>query len=353
MYSIKNPIKLYSLLFFSSLLFVGLFAIFTTGVQAEGTQSPPRGTIVLSPKFPTPGQTVQARFYSASLDQDTALITWRLNGEIIQQAYSETVVTYKVGEIGTVSKLSVTAEDAKGFRVTVESVSYVSDVAIVWEGSTYTPPFYSGKALQTPGSEVTLVALPSVADSKGNLYDKNDLVYMWSINNSSVPVVSGKGKHSVTLKNSNAQTNFLLTLLVKDPQGNTRAAKLLEIPLSQPKIVLYEDSPLIGIRYDKAIEHTYGIFDREATIVAEPYFTTASNRTDPVLKYTWSVANVEYTKPGSITLGSEGAGSGSTYLSLIIKNTKYWLQSGRADLEIEFGKSNAWGSDVNPDTESL
>ena len=331
-------------------------AVFATtrplSAQAQAGAGLVKASIEITPKYPTPGQMVKAKLHSSSLDNDTALITWRLNGEIIQQSYSQREVTYKIGEVGSVSKITVVAEDASGFRVSAENTIHVGDVSVVWEGRTYTPPFYQGRALQTPGSEVAIVALPTILNAKGVAYTADELSYSWSTNHSTIPQISGKGKHSVTLINDKPFEVFTINLLVKDPQGVVRVGKKFVIPANQPSVVLYEDSPLIGIRYDKAITGTHNISDRETTIVSEPYYISASTRTDPALTYTWSIAGKTYTSPGSISLGSEGVGSGTALINLVIQNTAYWLQNGRADLTVDFGLNDTW-RDINPDTDAL
>lgn len=310
-------------------------------------------SIEVSPRYPTPGETVRAKFYAPSLDRDTSLIAWNLNGEVLQQEYSGTELTFTAGEVGQVLVLSVTAEDAKGKRVSGEVTLYVSDIVLVWEGKTYAPPFYQGRPMHSPGASVSFVALPTVVDSKGNVYKNDDLIYLWYTTKSSVPTISGKGKHSVVLQNDQPFTTFSVRLEIKDPQGTMRIQKHYAIPTEQPKVLLYEDVPLVGVRYDRAIGKTFGIFDRETTVVAEPYHISATSRTDTILNYAWTIAGETYTKPGSIALGSDGVGYGSTYVSLVIKNTKFWAQSARADVQVDFGKNEAWGSDVNPETQAL
>jgi len=333
-------------------LLVGTSFTSTQILHAQSSDRMVEAVIELSPKFPTPGQTVKAQLHASSLDKDTALYTWRLNGEIIQQSYSQKEVMYTIGDVGTVSKISVSAEDASGYRVSAEHTIRVGDVSVVWEGRTYTPPFYQGRALQTAGSEVAMVALPTILNDKGVMYSADELSYSWSTNYSTLPEVSGKGKHSVVLTNSSPFEAFTINLLVKDPQGIVRVGKKFVIPANQPSVVLYEDSPLTGIRYDKAITGMHSIYDRETTLVSEPYYISASTRTDPVLAYTWTVAGKTYTSPGSISLGAEGAGSGSSHVNVVIQNSAFWLQNGRADLTVDFGTNDTW-RDTNPDTTAL
>lgn len=335
-------------------LFTLLIGIVFMSSQTLHAQTVTGGMVVIeiTPKFPAPGQTVKARLQSPGLDYDTALITWRLNGEIIQQSYSQTEVTYQIGEVGSIAKLTVNAEDGNGYKVAAEHTVHAGDVSVVWEGRTYTPPFYRGRALQTAGSAVALVALPTILNEKGVLYSADELSYSWSINHSIRPQYTGRGKHSVVLTNSSPFEPLTINLLVKDPKGNTRVGKKFIIPANQPSVVFYEDNPLTGIRYDKAIRGKYSIYDRETTVVSEPYYISALTRTDPVLSYKWTIAGKDYTSPGSISLGAEGVGSGSTNIKLVIQNSAFWLQNGRADLQVDFGADDTW-RDINPDTNAL
>lgn len=337
-----------------SLIAVFVFCIFipTESLFAQGFGGIKSAFIEISPKYPLAGERVKATLSSPSLDTDTALITWTLNGEVAQQAYSEKTFYFNAGGVGDHMTLRVDAEDGSKKRVSSQKDLYISDLVIVWEGKTYTPAFYGGRALASPGAYVAINAIASVTKSDGALYDKKDLSYVWRAGNANTPRVSGFGKNSILLQNENPYESFIVYLEVKDPGGEVRATKKIFVPGTEPKIHLYEDNPYIGIHYDRAIGSTYGIYGGEATVVAEPYFMSVSSRIDPLLNYTWSVGNTTYSSPGSITFGAEGNGFGSTPLSLVIKNSEYWLQSARFDKRIDFGGRSQW-INTNPNTTTL
>lgn len=334
---------------------LAIFALFllapTNHLFAQGLGGVKTASIDLKPKYPLAGERVKATLNAPSLDVDTALISWVVDGKVVQQSYSGKDFEFDAGKVGDHMIIQVNAEDGAHKKITTKRDLYISDLVVTWEGMTYTPPFYKGRSLASPGSYVTLSAIPSVTKSNGSLYDKKELSYVWKSGGASVPKITGFGKHSVIFQNENPYNLYNIYLEVKDPSGEIRATKSLIIPNTQPVVYLYEDNPY-GIYYDRVIGSVYGIYQKEATVVAEPYFMSASSRIDPVLTYTWTVGGETYNSLGKITFGAEGDGFGSTKLNLIIKNLEYWLQGARLEARIDFGGRNQW-LDTNPETTTL
>jgi hypothetical protein len=77
---------------------------------------------------------------------------------------------------------------------------------------------------------------------------------------------------------------------------------------------------------------------------------STQTRTSPALEYTWSIDDKKYTNPGNLTFSPEGSVSGTSYLNLIIKNTKYWLQNGQASVTINYGQRNTWIDEATENT---
>jgi hypothetical protein len=291
---------------------------------------------------------VQATFVGTSIDLDTAIITWSIDGKILEKKFSSKTISFTVGSVGTTMNVSVDAEDGRGSKASASNQIRVSDVTVLWEGRTYTPPFFKGRALQSPGSEIVLSTISKVVDKNGKFYNIEELSYIWTTNHSSVPELSGKGKHSVLLRNQQPFQDLHVNVQVKDPLGEVRVVKNIVIPSTSPILLLYEDDSSIGMRYDRAVESEFSIYNREATLVAEPYYMSASTRTDELLKYAWSIDGTTNTTPGSLSFSpGENAGVGTTYLSLIIESTKHWLQNGRSDVKIHFGAQGQWGGAVS------
>jgi len=347
--------RLYTILSFN-ILFAALFFLFVPFVFVSaftGIEGMTVANIEFSPKYPTPGDGVKAYLNAPTIDDDTSLITWTVNGKVIQKTYGGNTISFVAENVGDVYMVTAKAEALNGDVVTAQRKVQVSDVVVVWEGRTYTPPFFAGRALQSQSAEVAFETLPSIVDENGNLYDPNELFYSWTINDASSPSLSGKGLHSAVLKNNFPTNDFAVVVRIKDIKGDVRAVKKIVVPASPPKIILYEDSPLVGIRYDSALKESLGVYGRKATVVAEPYYTSAKTRTDPVLEYAWSIDGTTYSSVGDITFEpAEDSLSGSSSLELVIKNTKYWLQNVRTSLTINFGQRSLWG-DTNLERKAL
>ena len=332
------------------LLFIALFVVL---IPLKSTAEVGNKKLTLDPKLPTPGETVRAELIAHSLDFDTALVTWRVNGEVIEHGYSLPTIDFVAGPVGTTYTISATAEDASGERVFLERGFTVSDLSIIWEGRTYTPAFYEGTALLSEGAEVALQAIANVTNSYGGLYAPHELSYSWVISNAGSSKLSGKAKHSVVVKNFRPREPLTVYVSVKDPTGVIRVEKSIRIPVHSTKTVLYENNPYVGIRYDKALGEVLGVYDREVSILAEPYYMSAKTRRDSTLEYEWLVAGERYQSPGGLVFGVEGDASGSTNVQVTIKNKKYWLQTARADLSISYGERNTWAIEEPANTTAL
>lgn len=347
---------LFSIMCTAAVLFVAYFATSSVHPQkayAQFVESGPLagGSISLKPAYPRPGDTVTATFKTSHIDLSQSVITWRLNGEVVQQGYSDKTYKFSVGDIGSVFILQVSAENQNGKRVAKSATIRVGKVSIAWEARTYTPPFYGGRALRSPGSAIALLALPSVMDENGTLIDPSTLTYMWSIDKGSSSVVAGRGKQSAILASEQPFDPFTISLKVKDMNGEIRAVAKITIPVVRSKVLFYEDNPLLGIRYETALQDTHTIPSEEVVVVAEPYYMSSDSRSSDMLTYEWHLNNETYDFPGSIILRPEGVGAGSARINTIVTNKKFRMQKTREELTILFGIQNGWeNTDTNPKT---
>jgi len=213
----------------------------------------------------------------------------------------------------------------------------------VWEARTYTPQLYLGRPLHSAGSDVVFSAVPTIVNSAGSLIDKKDLIYEWYIKGSSQPVVQGIGKHTVVLSPRDVWFPVSAILLVRDQTGEVRAEKRVEAPLQDTEVLLYEDNPLRGIRYAKALTGVYDMQDVEVSLVVEPYHFSATGRSDERLQYEWTVDKEPYTARGGLVLRPEGGVTGQSTLNLNVVNTSHFLQRAGVSTQIKFGARSIWG----------
>ncbi len=303
-------------------------------INFGGTE--PGTTLVLFPANPTPGETVEATLTSVNADVRSSLVTWTLNGKVMLSSRNADTFSFVAGNNGSRETLSATITPDAGASI-VKTVSVVvSDVVLVWEARTYTPPFFKGRALQSPGSEIVLLALPNIKDPDGTTYDPAKLTYEWYTDSDPNPVFSGYGLQTVTLKNSNSFGAFRVTVKIKDKTGTQRALRNIDVPVESAEIVFYPDDPLLGIEYNNPFNTTYQLNGQSLTVVAEPYYLSVKKRTDQALTYAWAVGTQSLDTQGSITLRPEGKGSGASRIALTLTNTNEWEQRIYGDTLIQF-----------------
>jgi hypothetical protein len=131
----------------------------------------------------------------------------------------------------------------------------------LWEADTFVPQFYKGKALPTYKSIVKLTAIPrfNTFASDPALYS-----YAWTANQIQ-SMGKGLGKQSVLVPMKYSGSSVPVEVTVtdhasgSDPSATTSATQLSSGSAQQrlvavdPLILFYEDAPLLGIRFDRAL----------------------------------------------------------------------------------------------------
>ena len=321
------------------LIISGAFVFHTHTAQALGLDLLTLGSaqIELDPPYPSPGTRVEATFRSTALDIYSTNVTWTMDKKVVLRASGDTRYHFIAGPIGSVMVLSATAHDAEGVERTATAIIRVSDVSLVWEGRTYTPPFYLGRALSGGGGSLVVLALPVVPDSSGQPTATDQLYFEWHADDGTTPFAYGLGKAAVLYRSRPLSTEPpSVSVVVKDINGAVRAARTISVPVTDPSVVLYEDDPLYGIGYDRALGNEYPIAGRAVSLVAEPYYFSVPSRTDTSLTYAWEVGEQTLENAGSITLSPGGDGGGVSPLRVAVTHNTVWQQRADASTQIAF-----------------
>jgi hypothetical protein len=318
----------------------------------EELESISTASLTLDPAFPAPGETVTATFESFAMDLNLASITWKMDGVVVQQSQGGKTYTFTAGLLGSRSQLSVVATHPSGKVLSADTKLLINAVSLIWEGQTYTPPFYRGRALAGPGANSIVVAVPSVFSPNGSLYDPATLLYEWRINAGSNPFAAGIGKTSIEVVGGMRPIPARVSVIIMTPSGETLASEYIDVPITQPEVLFYEDDPLSGIQYAKALQGRNSLTSREMVLVAEPYYMSAITRTDPGLEYVWTVGGSREQNKGSVILRPEGVGEGVAQVTLVLTNKEYFMQRIRGDLSFTFSAGQTAES-VGPNTTAL
>jgi hypothetical protein len=270
---------------------------------------PPPLEIQASPEAPVPGATVTVSAKSYSGNPDETTYTWTVDGRVVDQGLGRNVITVTAGVLGSATVVVVTATEGATSRGEASVTIRPADVDIVWEGATYVPPFSGILPLPNGGSRITFVAIPQVEGSNGSR-DPGALIYTWRVNNGQSPALAGRGKSVFVVSTPPRFANpFSVSVEAATSDGSARARRSVTIEPATPSIVVYEVAPLLGIRFDRAMQGSFALMD-EASFEAFPLYIGEG---DPTAVTSWTVNGTKQEagdKPREITLRKTGEGAG-------------------------------------------
>lgn len=96
---------------------------------------------------------------SNSVDLETADIEWVVNNTPLSRGVGLTSQPIVLGVVGESTEVTVSVYEDEDVLLTTSTLTIApATVSIHWESNGYTNPFYRGRALATPGTEVTVEA---------------------------------------------------------------------------------------------------------------------------------------------------------------------------------------------------
>jgi hypothetical protein len=232
--------------------------------------------------------------------------------------------------------------------VVLFSVGYVvkayaaPSVDLVLEPMSYTAPFYKGKPSFASQGTVKIVAIPNAIIS-GQKVSSQNLIFKWTKDDIVMGDLSGKGKNSITIYGQIPVRDIDISVEVLSSLGEILAENNAFISVGNPKIVFYENSPLLGKLFNKALTNNYFLGDKEEVLItAEPYFFDVQKNTSTELKYSWSVNNGAVSPNGKINelllrqVNKDTKGTASVNLN--IDNNNRLFQYTDNHFNINFGQ---------------
>ena len=323
----------------------GIIALLTLGIVAPvGAQfSAATQSIVLSvsSEFPEPNQQITASVESFSFDSNRSFISWSVDGVIVAEGQGLLDTTFSVGEAGTETTLRVIAATPNG-PVSAERTFRPALVDIVYEAESYTPPLYRGKALVASQNIVRVIAVPFLFDGSGNRIDSDRIIYTWSVGNRVAQDQSGMGRDAFAVVGPRGSGQATIYVTAESPDGLTTARSALTIATVDPFVIFYENDPLRGVRFERALENTFRLNNEEVMITAVPYFLTGNERAGETTQYQWNLNGNRVDNPlsdtSSIVLRETG-GSGTATLSLKLQHLENILQRAGSSLRVLFGQT--------------
>ncbi len=322
----------------SLLLVVGLMA--APAVYAQALPAPIQ--YVVYPEVPGPNQTVNIEAQGVGSFLGDADIVWTQDGKTVQSGVGVRKYTFTTGALGQKTTVGISIDSSQGsFSKTFSFTP--SLINLVWEADTTIPPLYKGKALYSAGSSYKVVAFPTVYSGSSRI-SPNALSYQWSHAGDSVPDQSGLGRYVFAGQGDQLQASEEVSVDVYYGTAKVGSATL-SIPVTAPKIVLYERDALRGAIYDAAMPQAISLQANEITLQAEPYYFSMAAKNAGTLSYVWTLNGESVSGPdtarGVLTLRQSGSGAGSAAVGVTMQNTNpdQFVQTAQTALQIVFGAS--------------
>lgn len=302
--------------------------------------------ISTNPSTPGPNQFVTATIESFAMDLDRATISWYSGGKLIQEAIGKKTFTFKTGSPGSLSNILVfiQIEDKPPLQKTLNIRPATVD--LVTEAQSYTPPFYKGKALYSYQGTVKVVALPNFVTENGGTINPKTLVYNWRVDNNSATNASGYGKSYILFNGNIPLKPAVVSVEVTSMDQIYSAEGRITLTPTQPGIVLYEDTPLIGTLYNRALSRNITLRNEEIKLIAVPYFIGTVRQETTGVKYSWRLDGKAVPAgegKNSLSFRQEKGSVGSANVSIQISNPSKIFQYAEADVNLSFGNSTSIG----------
>ncbi len=308
---------------------------------AQNSVVPDPVQYILSPENPGPNQLEVIQIQGVGQFLGNSTITWEENGTPITASDNKEFFSFTTGGVGQVTDIHVSINSPTQGFITHDIVFNPSVINLVWEADTYTPLLYAGKALYSAGSNLKVVAFPTVLIG-GGLASANQLSFQWYRADTLDSAASGLGKNVYSFQGDQLQAEEDIAVDVYS--GTTKVGRgEVTIPVSSPQILVYVQDPLRGELLGTALEGQAQLPQTETTLKAEPYFFASSGVQHSTLQYNWTLDSQDTSGPqsaeGLLTLRQTGSGGGSADLGISVQNTNtvQYAQSASTDLTLIFG----------------
>ncbi len=286
------------------------------------------------PPNPAPGQNVTISLSSFSNNLDSVMIVWIMNGKTVFSGIGKKSFSLTAGGPGTES--SIIAQIMFPDGEVDERISVRPNVMVLlWQADdSYTPPFYRGRALPTPDTEIKIVAMPNL-----NGVATNNMTYDWKKDYNADQGASGYGKNFYTYTNDYLNDSNNIDVVARTINGATSVESNISVGTTIPKILFYKNDPKLGTQWESSLTDGHLITDSEI-LVAIPYFISPKDLQIPTLVWKWTIN--DNTVPTSRSLVNflpvkvPPGTTGTSTIGLDISSTDRIFETANQTLNVQF-----------------
>jgi hypothetical protein len=301
------------------------------------------------PKIPKPGEIVSIRINGYTTDLNKAKITWLQDGKVILSQMGAVTNQVEAPANGKSSTVIISIAKETGGVIAKTITLSPADVDLFYEAQTYVHPFFKGKRQFTSESVITFIAVPNFITPSGKIRD-TDLVYKWSINGSVIQSVSGYGRNTFTAQGQLIERPAQVTVEVSAVGSSLIASQTIGFRSTSPELIAYENNPILGVVYDKAIFGDFILERPQVDFEGIPYFFSAETKNSPNIKYTWSINSTQVTSKtpteNYLFLQNDKNIDGRASISATVEHVGNLLQTTSAQFGLNFKKVNNTPNEV-------
>jgi len=318
-------------------LFIISVGIFVLPFMTKAA-SPSSISVNIAPESPAPRENVNITLTSYINNLDSVLISWSVDGKNVLADIGKKSFSFNAPDAGQETKIVANIALPDG-NIEKTIIIRPAIMTLLWQAEdSYVPPFYRGKTLPTPESNVRVVAMPEVKNGSQVVNPKN-MVYAWKKDYNNDQTNSGYGKNFYIYINDYLDDSNNISVNASTTDQSYSSSASIDIGTYQPKIIFYKNDINLGTLWEQALSNGHKIIGDEI-LEAAPYFLSPQDLRIPILTWDWSINNVFVNSSGTrknlLPIKVQQGISGTSKIKLEINNTYKLFENAKKEINVEF-----------------
>ena len=294
--------------------------------------------INVTPENPAPFEDISITLNSYIENLDNVLISWLVNGKNVLSGIGKKTLSLKAPALGlettVLARIALPAGQVET-KITIRPNLMI----LLWQANdSYVPPFYKGKAMPSPDSEIKIVAMPEIKSGSG-LINPSKMTYNWKKDYTNDQGSSGYGKNSFIYTSDYLENSNYIEVIASTLDQKYSTQSNIIIGTTQPKILFYKNNINLGTLWGNALTDSHKIQGNEI-ILAAPYFFSPKDERNPRLIWNWFINDnqvaIQGFKKNLMPLQVENGVSGTSKIRLEVENKDKIFETASREINIEF-----------------
>ncbi len=309
-------------------------------------------SISFSPETPSPNDTVSVSVHSSLLDIQGSDILWKADGKTIAQGGGVDSASVQIGALGVETRIEVLVVAPDGTSAATEATINPTELDLLIDSDSYIPPFYLGWPRPSAGTNLRLQAFPRF--KRGSAFvPASELIYTWRRNGEILGSISGRGKMAASVPIEHLFGTDIISVEARSTDNKMSHSSSVLVSATEPTLALYEEDPLYGVLYHRALGASAFIGGIESTFAVVPFFVRAGSVYDTALNFDWSVNGAAISanpkNPSALTINAENS-SGVAFVELNVTHATNFYLDAKESWNITFSSGSGAFGQFNPFT---